>query len=99
GGAIDSAAVANTVAAYRTVDATGFASAAQTDSARFSPPDRRARLLRKDGTALLTLLFDSTKAGYWVKPDTATTVYKMDEWNADRLAPADSMLRKVKGKR
>jgi hypothetical protein len=93
GGPADSAAAANLVAAYRTVDASGFATASETDSARFSPPDRRTRLLRKDGTPLLTLLFDSTKAGFWVKPDTATTVYRIDSWGGDRLAPADSTLR------
>jgi hypothetical protein len=98
GGAADSSAVANLLMAYRTIDASGFATAQQTDSARFSPPDRRTRLLRKDGTALLTLLFDSTKAGFWVKPDSGTTVYKVDSWNGDRLAPADSTLRAQKPK-
>jgi Domain of unknown function (DUF4340) len=93
GGPADSAAAANLVTGYRTVDASGFATTAETDSARFSPPDRKARLLRKDGTALLTLLFDSTKAGFWVKPDTGATVYKVDSWSGDRLAPADSTLR------
>jgi hypothetical protein len=98
GGPADSAAVENLVAAYRTVDASGFATAAETDSARFSSPDRRTRLLRKAGTPLLTLLFDSTKAGFWVKPDSATTVYRIDSWNGDRLAPADSTLRAQKPK-
>ena len=93
GGLADSTAVANLVAAYRTVDASGFATASEADSARFSPPDRRSRLLRKDGTPILTLLFDSTKAGFWVKPDSGTTVYRVDSWNGDRLAPADSSLR------
>ena len=93
GGLADSTAAANLVAAYRTVDASGFATKPEADSARFSPPDRRTRLFRKDGTALLTLLFDSTKAGFWVKPDTGTTIYKLDSWAGDRLAPADSTLR------
>lgn len=98
GGPADSSAVENLLMAYRTIDASGFATAHESDSARFSPPDRRTRLLRKDGTALLTLLFDSTKAGFWVKPDSGTTVYKMDSWNGDRLAPADSTLRVQKPK-
>jgi hypothetical protein len=98
-GVADSAAVASMVGAYRAIDASGFATAAEADSAKFSSPDRRARLLRKDGTPLLTLLFDSTKAGFWLKPDTATTIYKMDSWNADRLAPADSTLRPQKPKK
>lgn len=93
GGPVDSAAAGNLVAAYRTVDASDFATKAQADSAKFSPPDRRTRLLRKDGTPMLTLLFDSTKAGFWVKPDTGTTIYRLDSWAGDRLAPADSTLR------
>jgi hypothetical protein len=93
GSAPDSARVADLLAGYRTIEAGGFASAAQADSVRFTPPDRRLRLLRKDGSPLLTLLFDSTAAGMWVRSDTGTTIYRVDEYTADRLAPADSSLR------
>ena len=94
GGAADSSAVAGLLEAYHTIQAGGFASAAQADSARFSPPDRKARVLRKDATSILTLLFDSTAAGrMWVKSDTGKTVYLMDGFEADRLAPADTSLR------
>jgi uncharacterized protein DUF4340 len=96
GGAADTAAVTQLLEASRTVEATGFASPAQADSARFAPPDRRTRLLRKDGTAMITLLFDSTAAGYWVKADTGRTIYRMDGYSVDRLTPADSTLRKQK---
>jgi Domain of unknown function (DUF4340) len=97
GGVADSTRVGDLLTAYSSVDATGFASAVQEDSAHFSAPDRRARLLRKDGTALLTLVFDSTAAGFWVRPDTSKTIYKVESWTADRLAPADSSL-KIKKK-
>jgi hypothetical protein len=93
GGSADSARVADLMAAYTAVDASGFASPAQVDSAHFGSPDRRARLLRKNGTPILTLLFDSTTAGFWVRPDTGKTVYKVESWTADRLTPADSTLR------
>jgi hypothetical protein len=93
GGAADSAQAAQLADAYHALDATGFASAAQADSARFTPPDRRARLLRKDGTPVVTLLFDSTKAGYWVRADTGKTIYRLDEYTVDRLTPADSVVR------
>jgi hypothetical protein len=93
GGAADSTRVASLLATYRTIEAGGFASAAQVDSARFSPPDRRVRLLRNDGTALLTLVFDSTAGGMRVKSDTGKVVYTMDAYVADQLAPADSSLR------
>jgi Domain of unknown function (DUF4340) len=93
GGAADSAAVASLLGAYRAIEAAGFASAAQADSAHFARPDRRVRLLRPDGTPLLGLLFDSTASGFWVRPDTAETVYKVESWTADHLAPPDSTLR------
>ncbi len=93
GGPADSAAAASLLAAYRTVEASGFASPAQADSARFTPPDRRTRLLRKDGTPLLTLLFDSTASGFWIRPDTGKTIYRIEHFAADQLAPADSSLR------
>jgi hypothetical protein len=88
----DSAKMGDLLTAYSSVDATGFASPAQ--AAHFGQPDRRVRLLRKDGTPLLTLLFDSTAAGFWVRPDTSKTIYRIESWTADRLAPADTTLRK-----
>jgi hypothetical protein len=88
----DSAKMGDLLTAYSSVDATGFASPAQ--AAHFGQPDRRVRLLRKDGTPLLTLLFESTAAGFWVRPDTSKTIYRIESWTADRLAPADTTLRK-----
>jgi hypothetical protein len=93
GGTVDSSRAAMLVSSYKAIEAGGFATAAQADSARFSPPDRRLRLMRKDGSPLLTLLFDSTAAGMRVKSDTGKTVYTMDAFVADQLAPADSSLR------
>jgi hypothetical protein len=93
GAAADSAAVAALLGSYRAIEATGFASDAQADSAHFDRPDRRVRLLRPDGTPLLALLFDSTSSGFWLRPDTSKTVYKVESWTADHLVPADSTLR------
>jgi hypothetical protein len=89
----DSGAVASLLGGFRAIEATGFATAAQADSARFEHPDRRVRLVRPDGTPLLTLLFDSTATGFWLRPDTAKTVYQVASWTADHLAPPDSTLR------
>lgn len=94
GGKADSALAANLVGAYGRVDANGFATPAQADSTHFTPPDRRTRLLRHDGAPMLTLLFDSTASGFWVRPDTGSTIYRVDAFTADRLAPADSTLEK-----
>ena len=92
-GAADSSAVADLLGAYARLEAAGFASPAQADSARFDPADRRARLLRADGSPLLTLVMDSTAGGWWARVDTAAVVYRLESWTADRLTPADSALR------
>jgi hypothetical protein len=92
-GPADSAAIAALLADYRQVEAAGFATKAQADSARFSRPDRKAALLRADGGPLVTLAFDSTANGFWVKANGDSTVYRVDTWFADRLTPADSTLR------
>jgi hypothetical protein len=93
GGTVDTGRVAMLLGGYKTIEAGGFATPAQADSARFNPPARRLRLVRKDGSPLLTLLFDSTAAGMRVKSDTGKTIYTMDAYVADQLAPADSSLR------
>ncbi|HWB39698.1 MAG TPA: DUF4340 domain-containing protein [Gemmatimonadales bacterium] len=92
GGQADSAAVAQLLAAYREVDAAGFASAAQADSARFDRPERRAGLYRDDGSPIMTLAFDSSATGFWVRAGGDSTVYRLDTWSADRLTPPDSTL-------
>jgi Domain of unknown function (DUF4340) len=98
GGPADSAAVAGLLGAFSQVEAAGFANGAQADSAKFSPPDRRVRVFRKDGTPLLTLVFDSTASGFWVRPDTVRTIYRVESWTADRLTPADTTM-KVRSKK
>jgi hypothetical protein len=91
--AADSAAVAGLLGAFARVEAAGFANAAQADSARFDPADRRVRLLRGDDSPLLTLVMDSTAGGFWARVDSGAVVYRLESWTADRLAPPDSALR------
>ncbi len=86
----DSVAVAELLSSYAQVDAAGFASRAQADSAQFARPDRRVALLRADGSPLLRLVFDSTATGFWVRGGGDSTVYRLDNWSADRLTPSDS---------
>jgi uncharacterized protein DUF4340 len=93
GGRADSSAVAALLTDYGQVEAAGFASAAQADSASFTRPDRRTTLLRADGTPLMRLAFDSTANGFWVRSAGDSTVYRMDTWSVDRLAPGDSTLK------
>jgi hypothetical protein len=93
GGPADTAAAAQLRQAYGEIDAAGFASAAQADSARFDRAERQATALKSDGTPLIRLVFDSTANGFWVRADSGGTIYRMDNWAVDRLAPADSTLR------
>lgn len=93
GGKADSAEVAQLLSSFAQVDAAGFATPAQADSAQLARPDRRVALLRGDGSALLTLAFDSTATGFWVRAGADSTVYRMDTWSVDRLTPPDSTLR------
>lgn len=93
GGRADSGAVASLLADYHQVEAAGFATKRQADSASFGRPDRRTALLRPDGTPLIRLAFDSSSNGFWVRSGDDSTVYRIDTWLADRLAPADSALK------
>jgi hypothetical protein len=93
----DSGEMAGLLGALSQIDAAGFANSAQADSAKFNPPDRRLRVLRKDAKPLLTLTFDSTASGFWVRPDTGSTIFRLESWTADRLTPADTAV-KVKRK-
>jgi hypothetical protein len=98
GAPTDSTAVGELLAALEHVEASGFASAAQADSARFNPADRSVRALRKDGSPLLALVFDSMPAGFWARSDTGKVVYRLETWATDRLTPAESALRPQKKK-
>ena len=92
GGAADSMAVANFLRALADIRAAGFASPGQADSLRFSPPSRRLRVLGRNGAPRLSLVFDSTAAGLWARPDTGGTVWRLEGWGVDQLTPADSTL-------
>jgi hypothetical protein len=90
----DSAAVAGLLGQFRNLSAAGFATRAQADSADFTRPERRVRLLAPGGRPLLALAIDSAGSNYWVRKDADSTVYRLDSWTADQLTPKDSTLRK-----
>ena len=94
GAETDSAAVASLLGQFKSLDAAGFATPAQADSADFVKPERRVRLARAGGRPLLQLTIDSAGYNYWVRKDTLSTVYRMDSWAVDQLTPKDSTLRK-----
>jgi hypothetical protein len=88
----DSSAVASLLDGYRDLRASGFATRAQSDSIDFSTPRLRARLTSKSSRILADLVFDSTAAGTWVRADSGGAVLKLDAWQWDRMAPAESTL-------
>lgn len=92
GGAADSMAVENFLRALADIRAAGFASPGQADSVRFRPATRRLRVLGRDGAPRVSLVFDSTAAGVWVRADSGGTVWRLEGWGADQLTPADSTL-------
>ncbi len=98
GGATDSASVASLLGQYQSVTATGFASPAQRDSIDFTHARRRVRLTGRDGRALVSLAWDSTASGVWLRADSAGEVFRTDAWTMDQLTPADSTLRARKKK-
>lgn len=93
GGSTDSMAVANFLNDLGDVRATGFATPAQADSLKFTPPKRRLSVLGLDGKPRLQLAFDSTKGGLWVRADTGSTVWRLDPSSSDRITPADTTLK------
>jgi hypothetical protein len=101
GAPTDSAAVARLLSEYKEVKVAGFATAAQKDSVTFARPRRTLRLLDRRGGPLVSLVFDSIPSGIWVRLADRRTggqadseVYRLDSWIADRLTPADSVLRR-----
>lgn len=90
----DSAAVASLLNQFKALDAAGFATAAQADSANFAAPDRGIRLMAAGDRRLATLAIDSTLSGFWVRREGDATVFRIDSWILNQLTPTDSTLRK-----
>ncbi len=89
-----SATVTNLLNQFKSLDAAGFATAAQVDSTNFSAPDRIIRLKASGERPLASLTVDSTASGLWVRRDGDPTVFRIDSWILNQLAPTDSTLRK-----
>lgn len=92
GGATDSMAVANFLSDLADVRGSGFATPAQADSLDFAAPKRRVAVFGPDGKPRLALALDSIKSGLWARADSGDTVWRLDQWNADRITPAESTL-------
>ena len=93
GAAADSAAVRRMLDQYSPLDASGFATEQQADSADFERPDRSVTMLSQSGDTLAALVFDSTAAAFWVQMSPGGTVYRLLQWKVNQMTPADSTLR------
>ncbi|HEX4601426.1 MAG TPA: DUF4340 domain-containing protein [Gemmatimonadales bacterium] len=97
GRATDSAAVVRYLDHFRTVTASGFATAPQADSIRARRPTRRLTVRGGGGRVLFQCAFDSTPTGFLVRPvagrgGEGATVYKLTVWDVDGLTPAGRSL-------
>lgn len=92
-GTADSAKVAAFLGRFRDLEASGFASDAEADSVAHRAPRRRVTLRGAAGPPLLVLSFDSTASGFRVHREGDSTVYRLERWTADPLAPPDSAFR------
>jgi hypothetical protein len=98
GAAADSSAVASLLEAYRDLSAMGFATPAQSDSAKLTSPRYSVTIRSRAGVSLLTLAMDSIASGIYARSDTGRVIYRLDAWQGPRLVPADTALRRKTGK-
>jgi hypothetical protein len=89
GAPADSTAVKRYLERFRNVSAAGFATDRQADSLSFARPKRSLSVRASGARALLTLSFDSTASGYWVRRAEGGPVYRLDVWQVDQLAPSE----------
>jgi len=89
----DSALVASLLGRFHPLAADAFATPAQADSARFTAAARTVRLLGARNRPLLALHMDSTSTAVWARRDGDSTTYRLDDYLANALTPADTTLR------
>src|SRR5207237_9106240 len=79
----ESAKVAGLLTSYQEVRVSGFADKSQQDSLSKAKPRRSSRLLDRKGNPLLSMAFDSSATGFWVRVNGAATRGTPTGW--DRL--------------
>ena len=94
GSPADSGAVASLLSQYRTLDAGGFATLAQEDSADFTRPDLTIWLKGPADRVLAAIAIDSAAAGFWTRREGNPTTFRLDSWVISQLAPAKGTLTK-----
>ncbi|MBM4188029.1 MAG: DUF4340 domain-containing protein [Gemmatimonadetes bacterium] len=94
GAAADSGAVASLLSQYRALDAGGFPTQGQIDSADFAKPDLVIRLKGAGERVLAAIAIDSAAAGFWTRREGNPTTFRLDSWVISQLAPGKSTLTK-----
>lgn len=93
GSAADPTAMQTLIGAYHEVMASGFATKADRDSIDFKRGRGHLRLLSRSGKPLASVLFDSTKTGFWLRPEADSVVYRIEPYTWNAIAPAESTLK------
>lgn len=96
GAAADSSSVANYLAAFHDLQASGFATRAQQDSLRFDKPRGTVRVTGRRGARLAAFAMDSIGGGVFIRADTGGVAYRIESWTLNQIAPAESTLRRRK---
>jgi Domain of unknown function (DUF4340) len=91
----DSVRVARFLAQFAGLRAEGFPDSTEMDSISFARPARLLKLSSRDGRPLVSLVFDSSRAGaFWVREAAGGPIYRVDPRVADQATPEESTLRK-----
>lgn len=93
-GAADTTAAKVLLDHLNPLSAESFATPAQAKAAQFARPTARVRVFGAASAPLADVLFDSTKTGVWARSDTGATVFQVESWTMDGVAPAEKTLQK-----
>ena len=94
GAAVDSSRVARFLGQFKELRATGFPTAAEADSARFAPAERKVTLFGAGGSPLAVVALDSLPSLFVLRIGDGGELYTLDRRMADLVAPTDSSLKK-----
>lgn len=94
GGAADSARVTRWLAQFQELRATGFPKPGQTDSASFTPAERRVTLYGSGTQPMAVVSLDSLPSTFILKIGEGAERYTLDSKVTDLVVPAESTLKR-----
>lgn len=95
GGAADSNRVARWLAQFKELRATGFPKPGQTDSASFTPAERKVTLYGSGTQPIAVVSLDSLPSTFILKIGEGAERYTLDQKVTDLVVPAESTFRKA----